>query len=297
MEIYQLQYFVIVTEELNISKSALRMNISQPALSRAIRSLEEELGVSLFIRGNSGVTITPAGIKLLSYARNMLVLYAQAIQDVRGLATGKQPLVVGFMSSFNGDYLTKALEKFRLCCPGNNIIINEFAPSQQINALKQKKIDLVLLDNPCSVVELNFVTETLYLSDIEIAVSHEHAAHKSSSIALDRLKNEQFIGYDERYFPMRNNWIINICEEVGFTPNFVAQAKSIPEMFTLIGAGLGIAVITVDSAALAHPNTVFIPISNDRKSIKIVAAWRKDDQRAALKLLVTCLKSAIIDKY
>ena len=245
------------------------------------------MGTILFVRESTGVSITPAGTKLLSYARNILILCEQAVLEVSGVYSENLPLVLSFISTFNGKYLVKALENFRLTYPGTNLVIKELSPSQQISALKNKKIDVALLDNPCSVIELEFDTQIIYCSEIAVAVPEAHFAAKFKNFDMSILKNEAFIGYDERSFPMRNRWILDMCKEAGFTPNFVTQVKSLPEMFTLIGAGIGVALVTYDSISLAHPNTVFISPDNFKTSIKIVAAWRKNEERTAVKILVS----------
>ena len=82
MSLDQLNYFVAVAEEGNIGRAARRLHISQPPLSRQIRSLEQELGISLFRRTTRGVQLLPAGLRLLPRARHIL----EAVANVRQLA-------------------------------------------------------------------------------------------------------------------------------------------------------------------------------------------------------------------
>jgi len=97
MELRHLRYFVAVAEELNFSRAAGRMYLSQPALSQQIRKLERELGVSLFHRTKNHVELTEAGLVLLEGARRVLVLVEQTTREARevGGAEGRH-LKVGF---------------------------------------------------------------------------------------------------------------------------------------------------------------------------------------------------------
>src|SRR5687768_5482046 len=82
MELRHLRYFVTVAEELNVSRASARLRISQPAVSRQLRDLEEELGVELFLRGKAGLKLTPAGEAFLAHARDLLRRSGDAVKQM-----------------------------------------------------------------------------------------------------------------------------------------------------------------------------------------------------------------------
>src|SRR3954451_5211124 len=82
MELRHLRYFVTVAEELNVSRASARLRISQPAVSRQLRDLEEELGVALFHREKSGLKLTPAGETFLAHARDLLRRSGDAVKQM-----------------------------------------------------------------------------------------------------------------------------------------------------------------------------------------------------------------------
>src|SRR5512139_2852780 len=110
MELRHLRYFTAAAEELNISKASRRLNVSQPAMSRLIRDLEEELGTPLFVRERFGLALTAAGEKLLAYARQILDLSNEAVRVVRSLPDTGQRITIGFIASSLGTFLGTALK-------------------------------------------------------------------------------------------------------------------------------------------------------------------------------------------
>src|ERR1700754_2031107 len=98
-EIWQLRYFIQVAETLHFGRAAERLHISQPPLSRAIRSLEQALGAELFARTKRRVELTPAGAQLLEEARRILMQLERATCQVQAVAAGEQGrLRLGFVS-------------------------------------------------------------------------------------------------------------------------------------------------------------------------------------------------------
>src|SRR5580698_4288825 len=113
MELRHLRYFIAVAEEQNVTRAAARLHVSQPPLSRQIRDLEEELGVSLFRRTAKSLALTEAGKIFLNEARGVLLQTEKAVQAVRAVAAGDRgQMRVGYAPSLTVEILPKALREF-----------------------------------------------------------------------------------------------------------------------------------------------------------------------------------------
>ena len=88
MELRHLRYFVAVAEEENVSRAALKLHVSQPAVSRQIRDLEDELGFLLLKRSAKSVHLTEAGLTFLAESRSVLQRVEEAVKTTRAIATG-----------------------------------------------------------------------------------------------------------------------------------------------------------------------------------------------------------------
>src|SRR5918998_59638 len=98
-DIWQLRYFIAVAERLHFGRAAQALHISQPPLSRAVRALEERLGVALFTRDRRRVELTPEGSRFLDEARRIVSHLERSVLELRGLAAGEQGrLRIGFVS-------------------------------------------------------------------------------------------------------------------------------------------------------------------------------------------------------
>ena len=279
-------------EELNISKASRRLNVSQPAMSRLIHDLENELGTPLFKRERFGLTLTPSGETFLNYARQILDLSNEATRVLRNQPAQKPAITIGFITSSLGSFLGIALKSFRESHPDLMVNIHELSPAGQAKALHKSQIDIALIGNPCGSVHDEFETRVLFEIPLEAVLPVGHRLAKRKRLSLKELENDDFIGYSEESFPGRSQTIINACRVAGFKPALHYQADSLVEVLTLIGAGTGICLMPTDVVSLPHTGTVFIPIREKLDPIRFTAAWRRDDDRSVIDELITCLKDA-----
>jgi DNA-binding transcriptional LysR family regulator len=292
MELRHLRYFVTVAEELNISRASARLRISQPAVSRQLRDLEEELRVALFIREKHGLKLTPAGQVFLAHARDLLRRSSDAVKQMAAFSEpAKETLTVGYIAPALSNILTPALRRFSQAHPKAGVALREMTPGEQAKALRAGRIDLALLGNPYPDLDREFTVTVLTRIPLQAVLPDNHLLALRKRIALSELEGESFIGFAEETFPGRNDAICAGCQAAGFTPRFGHYVENLSALLALVAAGKGVTLAPAEVSQIAHPQAVFVPLAPPVPSVVSAAAQRKDDTNPLLRELLDCCRN------
>lgn len=292
MELRHLRYFVTVAEELNVSRASARLRISQPAVSRQLRDLEDELGVELFQRQSSGLKLTQAGETFLAHARDLLRRSGDAVKQMESFhAPAKQTVTVGYIAPVLSSILTPALRPFSEQHAEVEVVLREMSPTDQLKALREERIDLALIGNPCPEVEREFLVTVLSRIPLQAVLPDNHLLALRKRIALSELEGENFIGFAEEKFPGRNAAICAACQAAGFTPRFSYHVENLTALLATVGSGKGVTLAPAEVNQLPHPNAVFIPIAPPVPSVISAAAQRKGERNPLVKALLDCCRN------
>jgi DNA-binding transcriptional LysR family regulator len=297
MELRHLRYFVTVAEELNVSRASARLRISQPAVSRQLRDLEDELGVDLFRREKTGLKLTPAGETFLAHARDLLRRSGDAVKDMAAFNTpAKETLAVGYIAPVLSSILTPALRRFAQAHSEVEVALRELPPAEQLKQLRDGKIDLALIGNPCPEVEHEFGVTVLKRIPLQTVLPDNHLLALRKRIALTELEGEYFIGFAEEKFPGRNAAICAACQAAGFTPRFRQHVENLTALVATVAAGRGVTLAPAEVSQLPHPNAVFIPLAPPVPSVTSALVQRKDDRNSLVKTLLDCCRGSATSK-
>jgi DNA-binding transcriptional LysR family regulator len=241
MELRHLRYFLTVAEELNFTKAAEKLFISQPPLSRQIKELENEIGAKLFDRNNKKVTLTEAG----KYFKHEIVHHLQELESIL-LNTKKisenvsGEYRIGYISSTFSDTVTKLVQFLTREYPYLNIKLYEVSTSKQIFALEQNKLDLAIIRAPLISTK---ITSVLWFKDYYSLVYNNEVTKIENIQDLADFKKEIFVFFNKDYAPMYYNSLIEICSRFGFAPNIVHESNNINSIIQLVRNGLGVSIV------------------------------------------------------
>ena len=294
VELRHLRYFVTAAEELNISRASARLRVSQPAVSRQIHDLEDELGVALFTRGTGGLSLTDAGESYLAHARDILRKSREATDHMSAFRS--QPvkkLTVGYIAPALASILTPALRSFASQHAETEIVLQEMSPQDQVKALRAGLIDFALPGNPCPELGREFEVVMLLRVPFQAVLPDDHPLAERKRIGLAELREETFIGFDEGSFPGRNASICEACQQAGFTPRVRLRVGSLTALVALVAAGKGVTLAPSEVDRSPHPRAVFVALKPPVPSVASAAVYRKGEKSADLReLLAWCVAAA-----
>jgi DNA-binding transcriptional LysR family regulator len=285
MELRQLRYFVAVAEELNFSRAAGRVYLSQPALSQQIRKLEEELGVELFHRKGRRVELTEAGQVLLEGARQTLVQIEQIVRRVREVSGAESSrLKVGFPEYANHTLVADILQAFQERYPDVKLEQHETFLLQQtlwqVSELRNGELDVGFLLLPID--EDALALERVLGIELVAALPEGHPLAAKKEVPMQALAGERLILFSRRFHPGCYDYIVGCCREAGFDPDVVQRNE--PQLYSgattyrMVASGAGVGIVAVPLVSASRPvGVVFRPLREPTPVLDLAVAWRRDD--------------------
>jgi DNA-binding transcriptional LysR family regulator len=275
MNFKKLRYFVVVAEELHFGRAAERLHIAQPPLSQQIRSLEVELGVTLFERSTQRVALTRAGAALLPDARNLLQTWHNSQQKVQSMAKGELGTVsVGFVWAAGTPEFLRGIAAFKARWPGATLQLNEFSTVDALQALSMEQIELAfVLLNPSVDVSI-FETEFYERQATVVALPEQHPLASRREVRLQELKDESFIVFARQSHPSLYDQLMNSLHRAGVEPKIVQVARLTQTTRALVAAGIGISLVPESTQHDQREGLVYRPIIGDLPPLDIYIAWK-----------------------
>lgn len=280
MNSHQLKCFIQVAETLNFARAAEILNLSQPAVSRQIISLEAELGVSLFQRTTRSVTLTSYGRAFLLDARHILnYMIAAAAKIHHNPDTSVATLPLGCSNSSDLDFFTVIFAKCRQQFPELHPFLRIMPPKRLVNMLEEGSLEAVFGFKE-DVYESAKVKYThLFFADICCAVRAAHPFASRPSVSLGSLYEENFVICNTSAFPSA---VANIQKELEYRihPSRTYYCDDVPVALSLIRAGYGFSLMP-DQQSGRTAGIAYIPIE-DYQPLSYGVYCRKDGRRNPL---------------
>ena len=279
MELRHLRYFVAVGEEQHYGRAAQRLRVAQPALSRQIQDLEEELGFKLFDRLARGVKISEAGKLFLKDARNVLEQVREAALSAKRVAVGQAgTLRVGFVESISWHgVVPDSLREFRERQPDVELQLRPLSSLEQIEAVEAGRLDAGFVFT-IAIISRELAQLEVAALHLMLAVPKGHALTKSRNVRLRDLKDASFIWFPRRESPVYYDRLMNECFRGGLkSPHIVQEAVNEATILSLVSCRMGVAFVSSATQWRCPQGVVLLPITDLNLPLLFALVWRKDN--------------------
>ena len=283
MELRQLCYFVAVAEAGNISRAAKKIFLTQPALSRQIKALEDEIGQCLLERQAHSIRLTPVGEALLREARELLQHAEQVLGRVRAAGRGVR-LRVGYAPSLAAGMLTAAVENFTQAHPNARVELFDLSTKEMLAGLESDKLDVTLsVGQQRETRELTWtpLVRTPWL----LAVNRNHPLAQRSRVTPVEVAREPLLVYCQRDHPEYSDIITGWLRDHRQRPQIAGEYDGVDSLMAAVESGLGVAMVTTRTARLV-PERVRLKILSTAPAPLCIAvgcrANRADDKPLAV---------------
>jgi LysR family transcriptional regulator, benzoate and cis,cis-muconate-responsive activator of ben and cat genes len=255
VELRHLRYFVRVAENENVSRAALQLHVSQPALSRQIRDLEGELGVLLLERTAKSVSLTSAGHVFLKEARAVLERADDAIRRARAVAGAD--LHVGYSPTATARLLPLILRMYRRMMPKVRVRLHDFSNDESLDGLRNGQLQLAFVFlSPPKVYSLKRLRcQELIQEGIRLAIPPNHRFARRNAVSLAEATREPFIGYTRGEYPSYHLFLKSVFAKVKTKPRIIEEHDSFTGVTAAVEAGTGVALVS-ESFSLSAGNRV-----------------------------------------
>lgn len=289
MELRHLRYFAAVAETLNFSRAAEHLHVAQPALSRQIRQLEDEIGVLLIDRQHTPVQLTDAGRVFEAHVAKLLMQTDIAVTAAQEAGRGHEGrLVICGVWWLGLDVLPESIVDFRKCFPRIDLELRELPLYEQVSALHEGEINLGFLPRR----HLARHEDLEYLEVIEsewiLVLPVAHPLAQKEMVRLVDLKKERFLVIESPTVRAYRDAIVQLCRLAQFSPLFGKRSTTREGMYALAASGYGVILAPHHTLPPRHTSLRYLP--TDCTPMELCAVWRRDDQSIPLERFLEIIR-------
>lgn len=283
LDTHALTLFCAVARCLNFRQAAEQLHMTQPPLSRAIKTLEEKLGTRLFERNTQGVALTQAGRTLLPQAQHILQLLEQAEQSLqRDTVTAR--LRLGLTSSVEAGLFRPLLTALASSLQTLKLELTAAPSPRLIAAVRKGQLDAALIALPSATFELAVLP--LGSDRMMLALPASHVLARKRKLALADIAHEQVYWFERSRQPAFFDHCQQVFERHGFAPTFVREPLDHHVLLSEVAAGKGLALLPDSFRALRLDGVVYRQLlQGDELATTLGLAWSGDNGHPALPLL------------
>lgn len=286
MELRELRYFQAVVSAGSVSAAARAIHIAQPALTRQIKALEQEIGVTLLTRHVSGVELTVAGQAFYQDINRLLVGLEEAAHTARMLdagMSGELSIGVTVMILWVRE-VSHVLKSFRSAYPEVMLKVNTMLSGPQVAAIEQGTLDAGVLMFPPDNPELDSMS--LFQDSLALVAPTDSDLVASPPQKLSDLNEHGFVWFDRENSPAYHDHLLDYFHQQEFMPNIIEKGSDAVTMLSLVASGVGCTIVPKMTLNGMPAGLTTIEVSDLCLPIDLQLVWRKGNTNPVLRHLL-----------
>ena len=279
MELRHLRYFLAVGEALNFTKAAAQLRVAQPALSRQVQDLEDEIGVDLMRRSPRGVTLTAEGKLFLEEVRELLKRADESVEKVRALARGEYgELHVGYVQVPTVEILPPALAAFQKAAPSVKVVLHDLSSDELIAGLHNATLELAVMVQLTGEQTAGIEFELLRTYPWCVALTAAHPFARLKSISLEKVAAQPLVALRRKDYSEYHRILERIFAPIPAKPRIAVECDSASSVILEVEAGRGIALVSTILKRVAGKRLLYRPLTGttEAQSVGIGRATKGD---------------------
>jgi DNA-binding transcriptional LysR family regulator len=276
---YELHSFIVLASVLHFRKASERLSLSQPALSKQIRNLEEKIGGQLFARTRRRVALTEVGKVFLPLAEDILNRLQTTLELTKDAVEGRAgTLRIGFGIASVFEVLPRTILRFRRQYPGVELQMLDMSTPSQVKALLDGSLDLGMVRLPIAYPELDSVP--LFRERLVMATP-EHIPFKPGQ-GLGSLRDKPFILQPRSESVTFHDHVLALCRRAGFVPQVFQEATELFTILSLVRGGIGVSLVPSSAVQMNVRGVSFRELRMPEAEWRIAIAWNRSSSKLPL---------------
>lgn len=291
MNLQKFEFFAVLAETLNYTEAAERLFTTQGNVSKQIISLEKELQVKLFHRRHRSIELTPAGAKVLPYAKSILKNYQELRQEIQQFVkTGNQELIIHGIPTMSKYHILQIIGRFHKLHPEITITVEEEESTELFQSLDLGNSSLIVARTFGEKLE-GYEHMVIAQERFVAVLPQNHPLAHNEVIKVSDLKDEPFLQLGKS--TMLYDEVIDLCQRAGFEPQVSYQGQRIDLILNFVSNEMGVSLMMCRSLDdFQNYDVAVVPVDVERFS-KVNFVRRKDYQNKALSLFWDYLEKEV----
>jgi DNA-binding transcriptional LysR family regulator len=285
-----LWHSIIASEQGSFHRAATVLDVDQSVVSRKVRSLEDELGVSLFERHRVGIRLTSAGERFIRHAKAALCDLDYAVKSARSAGEGSTGFLrIGFFCSLGTGFLRELLSEFVRRHRTVGVEMAHGAPRDHVRRIRDRTMDIAFFTGSPDLPDCD--VELLWHERVYCVLPEDHRLSAVGAANWSDLQGEAFIVSREEPGPEIHEYLIRRLATLGFHPNVKRLSVCRESLFHLVAMGFGVTLTSESAVSTPFHGVQFKQIAGDNDILPTVGVWLPGNDNPALRRFVSLARS------